>query len=163
MNLANPEMAFRVNKLPNDGLGLARMEFIINNKIQVHPQALLQPELIESEEEKLQIQKLIESYRSGKDFFIRKLSEGVGTLAAGFYPKPVVVRLSDFKSNEYASLIGGKAFEMEEANPMIGFRGAARYNDASFKESFAMECAALKHGQSFYQKLNPVLLLSLVL
>ncbi|WP_029408037.1 phosphoenolpyruvate synthase [Thiomicrorhabdus sp. Milos-T2] len=145
MNLANPEMAFRVNKLPNDGLGLARMEFIINNKIQVHPQALLQPELIESEEEKLQIQKLIESYRSGKDFFIRKLSEGVGTLAAGFYPKPVVVRLSDFKSNEYASLIGGKAFEMEEANPMIGFRGAARYNDASFKESFAMECAALKH------------------
>ena len=145
MNLANPEMAFRVNKLPNDGLGLARMEFIINNKIQIHPQALLQPELIEDEAERLKINQLIESYPSGKEFFIRKLSEGIGTLAAGFYPKPVVVRLSDFKSNEYASLIGGKAFELEEANPMIGFRGAARYNDASFKESFAMECAALKH------------------
>ncbi|WP_321326601.1 phosphoenolpyruvate synthase [Thiomicrorhabdus sp.] len=145
MNLANPEMAFRVNKLPNDGLGLARMEFIINNKIQIHPQALLQPELIESEEDKAKIKQLTEGYSSGKDFFIRKLSEGIGTLAAGFYPKPVVVRLSDFKSNEYASLIGGKAFELKEENPMIGFRGAARYNDASFKESFAMECAALKH------------------
>ena len=144
MNLANPEMAFRVNKLPNSGLGLARMEFIINNKIQVHPQALLQPEYIESEADKALIKQLIEGYGSGKEFFIRKLSEGIGTLAAGFYPKPVVVRLSDFKSNEYASLIGGKAFELKEENPMIGFRGAARYNDESFSESFAMECAALK-------------------
>ncbi|BCN93887.1 phosphoenolpyruvate synthase [Thiomicrorhabdus immobilis] len=145
MNLANPEMAFRVNRLPNDGLGLARMEFIINNKIQIHPQALLQPELIESEEDKAKIKQLTEGYSSGKELFICKLSEGIGTLAAGFYPKPVVVRLSDFKSNEYASLIGGRAFELKEENPMIGFRGAARYNDASFKDSFAMECAALKH------------------
>ncbi|WP_040727981.1 phosphoenolpyruvate synthase [Thiomicrorhabdus sp. Kp2] len=144
MNLANPEMAFRVNKLPNDGLGLARMEFIINNKIQIHPQALLQPEKVESEEDKAKIKQLTEGFSSGKDFFVRKLSEGIGTLAAGFYPKPVVVRLSDFKTNEYASLIGGKAFELKEENPMIGFRGAARYNDASFKESFAMECTALK-------------------
>jgi len=144
MNLANPEMAFRVNKLPNDGLGLARMEFIINNKIQIHPQALLQPERVESEADKAKIKQLTEGFSSGKEFFIRKLSEGIGTLAAGFYPKPVVVRLSDFKSNEYASLIGGKAFELQEENPMIGFRGAARYNDASFKDSFAMECTALK-------------------
>ncbi|MDX1353376.1 MAG: phosphoenolpyruvate synthase, partial [Thiomicrorhabdus sp.] len=144
MNLANPEMAFRVNKLPNDGLGLARMEFIINNKIQIHPQALLQPDKVESEEDRVKIQQLTEGFASGKDFFIRKLSEGIGTLAAGFYPKPVVVRLSDFKSNEYANLIGGKAFELDEENPMIGFRGAARYNDDDFSESFAMECSALK-------------------
>ena len=144
MNLANPEMAFRVNKLPNDGLGLARMEFIINNKIQVHPQALLNPEKVEYQEDKEKIRVLLEGFENGAEFFVHKLSEGIGTLAAGFYPKPVVVRLSDFKSNEYANLIGGEAFEQKEENPMIGFRGAARYNDSDFSQSFALECRALK-------------------
>ncbi len=144
LNLANPEMAFRVNKLPNAGLGLARMEFIINNEIKVHPQALLNPEKVSSEKAKAKIEKLLSGYENGADFFVDKLSQGIGTLAAGFYPKPVVVRLSDFKTNEYANLIGGKAFETKEENPMIGFRGAARYNDASFADSFALECRALK-------------------
>jgi len=144
MNLANPESAFRVNKLPNAGVGLARMEFIINNKIKVHPQALLNPEKVTSADERGQIEKLIQGFDSGEDFFIKKLSEGIGTLAAGFYPKPVVVRLSDFKTNEYANLLGGEYFEHKEENPMIGFRGAARYNDAEFAASFALECKALK-------------------
>lgn len=144
MNLANPEMAFRVNKLPNDGLGLARMEFIINNKIQVHPQALLNPEKIISQKAKEKVKELIKGFENGAEFFVQKLAEGIGTLAAGFYPKPVVVRLSDFKTNEYANLIGGKAFELREENPMIGFRGAARYNDSDFSASFALECRALK-------------------
>lgn len=144
MNLANPETAFRVNKLPNAGVGLARMEFIINNKIKIHPQALLHPEKVSSNEDKEHIQKLLRGYEHGVAFFVSKLSEGIGTLAAGFYPKPVVVRLSDFKTNEYANLIGGADFEMHEENPMIGFRGAARYNDAEFATSFALECQALK-------------------
>jgi len=144
MNLANPEMAFRVNKLPNDGLGLARMEFIINNKIQIHPQALLNPDKVVSETAKEKIQKLTQGFESGTEYFVQLLSEGIGTLAAGFYPKPVVVRLSDFKTNEYANLIGGKTFEQKEENPMIGFRGAARYNDKAFSASFALECQALK-------------------
>ncbi|MEA1989781.1 MAG: phosphoenolpyruvate synthase [Pseudomonadota bacterium] len=144
MNLANPEMAFRVNKLPNDGLGLARMEFVINNKIQVHPQALLNPEKVQSQEDREKMNVLLEGFENGAEFFVHKLSEGIGTLAAGFYPKPVVVRLSDFKSNEYANLIGGEAFEQKEENPMIGFRGAARYNDSDFSQSFALECRALK-------------------
>ena len=144
MNLANPESAFRVNKLPNSGVGLARMEFIINNKIQIHPQALLNPEKVTDAKSKAKIEKITQAFSDGKSFFINKLSEGIGTLAAGFYPKPVVVRLSDFKSNEYANLIGGQYFEAEEENPMIGFRGAARYNDTEFAASFAMECQALK-------------------
>lgn len=143
MNLANPEMAFRVNKLPNAGLGLARMEFIINNKIQIHPQALLNPEKVTSNKAQQKMEHLLKGYESGADYFVQKLSEGIGTLAAGFYPKPVVVRLSDFKTNEYANLIGGKQFELKEENPMIGFRGASRYNDASFSASFALECQAL--------------------
>jgi pyruvate,water dikinase len=143
LNLANPETAFRVNKLPNAGVGLARMEFIINNKIQAHPQALLNPETVSVKAQE-KIEKLTKGFANGKDFFVHKLAEGIGTLAAGFYPKPVIVRLSDFKTNEYSNLIGGKSFEHKEENPMLGFRGAARYNDTEFSPSFAMECEALK-------------------
>lgn len=145
MNLGNPDMAFSANFIPNAGVGLARMEFIINTQIQAHPLALLNPELIKSDKARDKVEKLTEPYHGdGAAFFIDKLSQGVGTLAAGFYPKPVVVRLSDFKSNEYSNLIGGKAFEQQEENPMIGFRGASRYNDAQFSPAFALECRALK-------------------
>ncbi len=145
MNLGNPDMAFASNFIPNAGVGLARMEFIINTQIQAHPLALLYPDLIKSDKARAKVETLVEPYNGdGAAFFIDKLSEGIGTLAAGFYPKPVVVRLSDFKTNEYANLIGGRAFEQDEENPMIGFRGASRYNDEQFSPAFALECRALK-------------------
>jgi len=143
MNLGNPEQAFLVNQIPNDGVGLARMEFIISNSIQAHPQALLQPECVSSEKARLKIANLIQGFENGADFFVHKLSEGIATIAAGFYPKEVVLRLSDFKTNEYATLIGGKGFEAREENPMLGFRGASRYNDPEYKMSFALECQAV--------------------
>jgi pyruvate,water dikinase len=144
INLGNPDIAFKTSFLPNDGVGLARMEFIINEYIKVHPMALLYPERIKDEKEKAEIERLTQGYKRLDDFFIESLSEGVGTIAAAFYPKPVVVRLSDFKSNEYASLIGGSSFEPEEDNPMIGFRGASRYAHPAYSEGFALECAAMK-------------------
>ena len=144
INLGNPEIAFKTSFLPNDGVGLARMEFIINQYIKAHPMALLHPERVEDEQEREAIRALFEQYDSAAEFFIQRLSEGVGTIAAAFYPKPVVVRMSDFKSNEYATLLGGRWFEPEEENPMLGFRGAARYNHPSYAEGFAMECAAMK-------------------
>ncbi|MBO1927203.1 phosphoenolpyruvate synthase [Thiomicrorhabdus sp. 6S2-11] len=143
MNVGNPEIAFSVNSIPNDGVGLARMEFIINNEVKAHPLALLHPEKV-SEKARNKIADLIDGYDSGAEFFVQKLGEGIGTLAAGFYPKPVVLRLSDFKTNEYANLIGGKAFEASEENPMLGFRGASRYNDEEFAPAFALECQAIK-------------------
>lgn len=143
MNLGNPEMAFLLNQIPNDGVGLARMEFIISNSIQVHPQALLNPQQVSNETVRRQIADMTEGYKNSEDFFVSKLSEGVATIAAGFYPKEVVLRLSDFKTNEYATLIGGDAFEEQEENPMLGFRGASRYNDPEYKPSFAMECKAV--------------------
>lgn len=143
MNLANPEQAFSVNQTPNDGIGLARMEFIISNSIQVHPQALTKPELIDDEAVREQISQLIDGFDNGQEFFVQKLSEGIATIAAGFYPKEVVLRLSDFKTNEYATLIGGEVFEEKEENPMLGFRGASRYNDSEYKASFALECQAV--------------------
>ncbi|WP_051347284.1 phosphoenolpyruvate synthase [Thiomicrorhabdus chilensis] len=144
MNLGNPELAFQLNSIPNAGIGLARMEFIINNSIQVHPQALLNPERVSSEKERVTIAQLTQGFVNGEQYFVQKLSEGIGTIAAGFHPKPVVMRLSDFKSNEYSALIGGSDFELEEENPMLGFRGASRYNDADYKASFALECQAIK-------------------
>lgn len=143
MNLGNPEMAFLLNQIPNDGVGLARMEFIISNSIQVHPQALLNPQKVLSEAVRKQIVSMTEGYKNGEDLFVSKLSEGIATIAAGFYPKEVILRLSDFKTNEYATLIGGDAFEEQEENPMLGFRGASRYNDPDYKPSFAMECKAV--------------------
>ncbi len=144
INIGNPDIAFQTSFIPNDGVGLARMEFIINEYIKAHPMALLHPEKVSDPGERAQIQQLIKHYPSGGDFFVEKLSEGVGTIAAAFYPKPVIVRMSDFKTNEYASLIGGRDFEPEEDNPMLGFRGAARYAHPAYEEGFALECAAMK-------------------
>ncbi len=143
VNLGNPDLAFAVGRLPADGVGLARMEFIINEYIRVHPMALVHPERVTDEEARAEIAALTAGYDDLTRFFVERLSEGVGMIAAGFYPRPVIVRLSDFKSNEYAALIGGPAFEPDEANPMIGFRGAARYAHPAYREGFALECRAL--------------------
>ncbi|MGZ5876240.1 MAG: phosphoenolpyruvate synthase, partial [Bradyrhizobium sp.] len=144
MNLGTPEMAFRVAMQPQAGVGLARMEFIISEHIRVHPMALLKPEKVASAKARDAIARLVSGYKSPADFFIQTLAEGVGTIAAAFYPKPVIVRLSDFKTNEYASLLGGEAFEPKEENPMLGFRGASRYSHPAYAEGFALECAALR-------------------
>jgi pyruvate,water dikinase len=144
INLGNPDVAFKTSFLPNDGIGLARMEFIINEYIKIHPMALVHPERVKDVKEKTAIEQLTRGYKRPTNFFIERLAEGVGTIAAAFYPKPVVVRLSDFKSNEYASLIGGKSFEPVEDNPMLGFRGASRYAHPNYVEGFALECAAMK-------------------
>jgi PEP-utilizing family enzyme/pfkB family carbohydrate kinase len=136
VNLGNPELAYHTAMLPNDGVGLARMEFIINEHIGVHPMALVHPEKIASKKARNTIARLVRD-------FVEKLAEGVGTIAAAFYPRPVIVRLSDFKTNEYASLIGGAAFEPKEENPMLGFRGAARYSHPAYATGFALECQAL--------------------
>ncbi len=142
--LGNPQKAFEVQYLPNEGIGLARLEFIINSTIGIHPSALLNLNAVDEATRAL-IEKRISGYETPSEFYIEKLSEGIGTLAAAFYPKPVIVRLSDFKSNEYAQLIGGEHFEEKEENPMIGFRGASRYIDKRFSDAFALECKALKH------------------
>jgi pyruvate,water dikinase len=144
MNLGNPELAFSLASLPVDGIGLARMEFIINSSIKAHPMALIHPEKLD-ETTRQKISELTSAYESNETFFIKTLSEGVASIAAAVYPKPCVVRMSDFKTNEYATLLGGKFFEADEANPMIGFRGAARYSHPSYEEGFALECAAMKH------------------
>ncbi len=144
VNVGTPEMAFRTAMQPQAGVGLARMEFIISEHIGVHPMALVKPEKITSAKTKAAIARLVKGYQSPSDFFVRTLAEGVGTIAAAFYPKPVIVRLSDFKTNEYASLLGGEAFEPKEENPMLGFRGASRYSHPAYAEGFALECAALR-------------------
>ncbi len=146
MNLGNPELAFSLAKLPVDGIGLARMEFIINNYIKAHPMAIRHPELL-SETEKALIDELAFPFNGdAKDFFIKTLSEGVATIAASVYPKKCIVRMSDFKSNEYANLLGGRHFEPIEDNPMIGFRGAARYSHPNYKDGFELECLAMKRA-----------------
>ncbi len=144
INLGNPESAFHMSFLPNDGVGLARIEFIIAEHVKAHPMALLHPDRVINKHQRRDIERLIQHYPDGGAFFIEKLSEGVGTLAAAFYPKPVIVRMSDFKTNEYANLLGGRSFEPVESNPMIGFRGASRYAHPNYEEGFALECAALK-------------------
>ncbi len=144
INLGNPDIAFKTSFLPNDGVGLARMEFIINESIKAHPMALLHPERVRDPAQRKQLDALSYGYDSPTDFFVKHLSEGVGTIAAAFWPKPVVVRMSDFKSNEYAALLGGQDFEPIEANPMLGFRGASRYTHPNYAEGFALECAAMK-------------------
>ncbi len=159
INLGNPDLAFKSSFLPNDGVGLARMEFIINEYIKVHPMALLYPDKVENNEEKLFIKRLLLGYENPADYFVQRLSEGVGTIAAAFYPKPVVVRMSDFKSNEYASLLGGASFEIKEENPMIGFRGASRYTHPAYQEGFALECAAMKRVRDDMGLTNVVLMI----
>lgn len=144
MNLGNPEEAFSLCRIPNDGVGLARMEFIITNHIKIHPMALVHPLRVEDEASRREIARLTAGYADPPAYFVEKLAEGIGTIAAAFHPKPVIVRMSDFKTNEYASLLGGRAFEPDEENPMIGFRGASRYYDERYREGFALECRALK-------------------
>jgi pyruvate,water dikinase len=147
INLGNPDEAFAVSAIPNDGCGLARLEFVIGNYIKIHPMALVHPEMVKDEAVRKKIDDLTYGYDNKKDYFVDKLSQGIGTIAAAFYPRPVIVRFSDFKSNEYASLIGGEYFEVQENNPMLGFRGAARYYNDRYREGFALECAALKRAR----------------
>ena len=143
MNVGNPDRAMSFSMIPNEGVGLARVEFIINKMVGIHPKALINSSSVDEKTKKI-IQRKISGYHDSKSFFIEKLSEGIATIAASFYPKPVIVRLSDFKSNEYANLIGGKFFEPLEENPMLGFRGASRYISDEFKECFELECDAIK-------------------
>jgi pyruvate, water dikinase len=143
MNVGNPQLAFDFCQLPNAGVGLARLEFIINNNIGIHPQAILDYPNVDLEL-KNAIERMVRGYPSAQAYYIAKLAEGIATIAAAFYPKPVIVRLSDFKSNEYKKLMGGTRYEPEEENPMLGFRGAARYLAEEFTAAFAMECDAIK-------------------
>lgn len=143
MNVGNPQLAFEFQAIPNHGVGLARLEFIINNNIGVHPKAILDYPQVDSDLKKA-VEKVARGHASPRDFFIDKLAEGVATIAAAFWPKPVIVRLSDFKSNEYRKLIGGSRYEPEEENPMLGFRGASRYLAKNFEDCFEMECIAMR-------------------
>lgn len=142
MNVGNPQMAFKLQAIPNGGVGLARLEFIIN-EISVHPNAVLAYPNVDPDL-KTAIESVSRGYASPRAYYVQKLAEGVATIAAAFWPKPVIVRLSDFKSNEYRTLMGGTRYEPEEENPMMGFRGASRYIAPSFAEAFHMECEAMK-------------------
>ena len=150
MNIGSPELAFQYQKIPNKGVGLAREEFIINNYIKVHPLALLKHKELNDRELTASIKSLIKGYADEEDFFINKLAQGIGKIAAAFYPQRVITRLSDFKSNEYYNLLGGHHFEPKEENPMIGWRGASRYYSDGFKEAFVLECKALKKVRDEY-------------
>jgi pyruvate, water dikinase len=162
INLGNPDLAFKTSFLPNDGVGLARMEFIISEYIKAHPLALIHPEQVTDPHTRESIARLTRSYPDGESFFVQRLSEGIGTIAAAFWPKPVVVRMSDFKTNEYASLMGGAGFEPDEDNPMLGFRGASRYAHPAYAEGFALECQAMKRVREEMGFTNVVLMLPFV-
>jgi pyruvate,water dikinase len=162
VNLGNPDLAFKTSFLPNDGVGLARMEFIVSEYIKAHPLALLHPEKLSDARAREAIAQLTRGYPDGQSFFVQRLSEGIGTIAAAFWPKPVVVRMSDFKTNEYASLVGGVDFEPDEDNPMLGFRGASRYAHPAYEEGFALECRAMKRVREEMGLTNVVLMLPFV-
>ncbi|QFS51789.1 pps, pyruvate, water dikinase [Nostoc sphaeroides CCNUC1] len=159
MNVGNPEEAFGYSAIPNDGVGLARMEFIIANQIKVHPLALIHFNELEDELAKYKIAELTAQYEDKAQFFVDQLAQGIGAIAAAFYPKPVIVRLSDFKTNEYANLLGGKQFEPHEDNPMIGWRGASRYYDERYREGFALECRAMKKVREEMGLINVILMI----
>ena len=144
MNLGDPGQAFGLSRIPNDGVGLARLEFIINTAIEAHPLALLHPEQVADRQERRRIEELFSGYPDGGTFFVEQLARGVATIAAAFHPREVIVRMSDFKTNEYAGLLGGQGFEPAESNPMIGFRGASRYYDERYREGFFLECRAMR-------------------
>ena len=144
LNLANPDRSFALSFLPVAGVGLMRIEFLITNWIGIHPMALIHPDRVESRRDRKEIRKRTAVYENPQDYFIDRLALGVGTIAAAFYPRPVIMRFSDFKTNEYAGLLGGKVFEPEESNPMLGFRGASRYYDERYRDGFALECAAVR-------------------
>ncbi|HTT87570.1 MAG TPA: phosphoenolpyruvate synthase [Acidimicrobiales bacterium] len=162
INLGNPDLAFQTSFLPNDGVGLARMEFVVSESIKAHPLALLHPEQVADPADRAELARLTRGYEDGAHFFVEHLSEGIGTIAAAFWPKPVVVRMSDFKSNEYASLLGGAAFEPHEDNPMIGFRGASRYAHPAYEEGFALECKAMRRVREEMGLTNVILMLPFV-
>ena len=143
LNVGNPDIAFKAALLPSDGVGLARLEFIISNHVKLHPMAAIHPERLSDDEQK-QVAQLTHAHASAAEFFVNTLAEGIATIAGAFFPRPVIVRLSDFKSNEYAALLGGAVFEPQESNPMLGFRGASRYAHPNYREGFALECAAFK-------------------
>jgi pyruvate,water dikinase len=143
VNIASPAAAFQWWRLPAKGVGLARMEFIINNAIKIHPMALVHPDRVEDQQARRQIEELTRGYRDPRDYFVDHLARGIAKIAAPFHPHPVIVRLSDFKTNEYAHLIGGTAFEPKEENPMLGLRGASRYYSERYREGFALECRAI--------------------
>jgi len=155
LNIGSPDIAFRSSFLPNDGIGLAREEFIFASEIKIHPLALIHFEKL-PKKIKTQIERITAGYKDKKDFFIEKLAQGIGRIATAFYPKEVIVRFSDFKTNEYANLVGGKFFEPKESNPMIGWRGASRYYSKDFKEAFLLECQALKKSREEYGLKNIV-------
>jgi pyruvate,water dikinase len=144
LNLANPASCFRWWRLPSDGIGLARMEFVVGNAIQVHPMALVHYDTLKDEKAKAEITRLTAGYKNKPEYFVDKLSRGLASLCASVFPKPAIIRLSDFKTNEYAALIGGAAFEPKEENPMLGFRGASRYYSPLYQEGFELECRAIK-------------------
>ncbi|HSD95055.1 MAG TPA: phosphoenolpyruvate synthase, partial [Syntrophales bacterium] len=144
MNVGNPDNAFDVANIPNDGVGLARLEFIINQYVRIHPMALVQFEKVTDRKVRKEIETITKGYENRTDFFVDKLAQGIAKIAAAFYPNDVITRMSDFKSNEYANLIGGKYFEPVEENPMIGWRGASRYYDDKYRDGFALECKAMK-------------------
>lgn len=162
INIGNPEIAFGTSFIPNDGVGLARMEFIISQYIKVHPMALVHPERIVDADARAEVTRIIHGYKDGAAYFIERLSEGVGMIGAAFYPKPVIVRMSDFKTNEYATLTGGKDFEPVESNPMLGFRGASRYAHPAYAEGFALECAAMRRVREEMGLTNIILMLPFV-
>ncbi|MBC7157493.1 MAG: phosphoenolpyruvate synthase, partial [Rhodobacteraceae bacterium] len=145
LNLANPAAAFRWWRLPADGVGLARMEFVINNHVRIHPMALIGFDRLEDAEAKAEIERLTAGHADKAAYFVERLSRGLARIAAAFHPRPVIVRMSDFKTNEYAELIGGRAFEPHEENPMLGFRGASRYTSPRYRAGFALECRAIRH------------------
>lgn len=148
MNVGNPSEAFSLAAIPNDGVGLTRLEFIIANNIQVHPLALIHYDLLENESVKAKIAEMTALYEDKPQYFVEKLAHGVGMIAAAFYPNPVVIRMSDFKTNEYANLLGGEQFEPKEENPMLGWRGASRYYDERYRDAYALECQALLRVRS---------------
>jgi pyruvate,water dikinase len=156
INVGNPEEAFNLAAIPCDGVGLARLEFIIANHIKVHPLALLQPERVALESERQAIAALSRGYKHPADYYVDLLAQGMGRIAAAFYPRPVILRFSDFKSNEYARLLGGATFEPQEENPMLGWRGASRYCSPSFREAFALECQALLRVRQTMGLLNVI-------
>ena len=158
MNLGNPDLAFSLSALPVDGIGLARMEFIINTYIKAHPMALLHPERCDTKTQTA-LAELSKPFKTAREFFVKTLSEGVATIASAVYPKPCVVRMSDFKTNEYASLLGGSFFEPVDANPMLGFRGAARYSHPAYEEGFALECEAMKRVRDEMGFTNVILMI----
>ncbi|MDG3088532.1 phosphoenolpyruvate synthase [Vibrio hannami] len=161
LNVADPHMAFEFAQLPNDGIGLARLEFIINNMIGTHPQALIEFDAQEGEL-KQKLSEKISGYPSPTQYYVDRLAEGIGAICAAFYPKQVIIRFSDFKSNEYRSLLGGAAYEPDEENPMIGFRGTGRYFDSSFADCFALECAAVKYVREVQGLTNLAVMLPFV-